>query len=110
MVLSAPEFAHHIGPQSLTEICLSALKRCLSLANVLPLLELCQHVDFIRDALHAAFVGFLVSTFEVVLEQQGAEEVKRALVDDIMFDRLLEEANDTQLRLRMMRARGRIVE
>lgn len=66
MVLSAPEFAHHIGPQSLTEICLSALKRCLSLANVLPLLELCQHVDFIRDALHAAFVGFLVSTFEVV--------------------------------------------
>ena len=76
------EVSAHRGPESLAEICVTALKKCLSLSNVLPLMEICQQADFISDYLHKESLKFLISTFDVVLEQEGPETVQHALADD----------------------------
>ncbi len=55
-----------IGPKRLSSICAVALTKYLSVHNVLPLLEICQQVEFIDEFLNAQARAFLVSTFEVV--------------------------------------------
>lgn len=73
------------GVKSLYQVCTELLLKCISLRNVLNLLDFSHVLQEEGDGgLKQTCVMFLVNTFDAVKDAEGPASIKRALKDDAL--------------------------